>query len=105
MEKIQVVSPAGISAVKIIGAAPRINDLNGKTICEVWNGVFKGDITFPILRKLLKAKYPTVKIIPFTEFYHLPGSDVPNHQRELAQQIVASAKEKGCDALISGNGA
>ncbi len=105
MEKMQVVSPAGISAVKIIGAAPRIGDLNGKTVCEVWNGVFKGDITFPIIRKLLKEKYPGVKIIPYTEFYHLPGSDVPKHQRELAQQIVASAKEKGADALISGNGA
>ncbi|MBX3651654.1 MAG: hypothetical protein KF771_09800 [Burkholderiales bacterium] len=105
MEMMQVVSPAGISAAKIINASPRIEDLNGKTVCEVWNGVFKGDITFPIIRKLLKAKYPGVKIIPFTEFYHLPGSDVPKHQRELAQQIVASAKEKGCDAILSGNGA
>jgi len=105
MEKMQVVSPVGISAVKIIGVAPRIDDLNGKTICEVWNGVFKGDITFPIIRKLLKEKFPDVKIIPYTDFYHLPGSDVPKHQRELAQQIAASAKEKGADALISGNGA
>jgi len=105
MEKMQVVSPAGISAVKITSAAPRIDDLNGKTIGEVWNGVFKGDITFPIIRNLLIEKYRGLKIIPYTEFYHLPGSDVPKHQRELAHQIVASAKEKGCDALISGNGA
>ena len=105
MEILEVVSPAGINAVKISGAAPRIDDLNGKTVCEVWNGVFKGDITFPMIRKLLKEKYPGVKIIPYTEFYHLPGSDVPQHQRELAQRIVAAAREKGCDALISGNGA
>lgn len=105
MEKLEVVSPAGISAVKISGAARRIDDLNGKTVCEVWNGVFKGDVTFPILRKLLKEKYPGVKVVPYTEFYHLPGSDVPEQQRELARQIVAMAREKGCDALISGNGA
>ena len=105
MEKLEVVSPAGLEAVKTTGAARRIDNLNGKTVGEVWNGVFKGDLTFPIIRKLLKAKYPGVKVIPYTEFYHLPGSDVPAHQRELARQIVATAREKGCDALISGNGA
>jgi hypothetical protein len=63
------------------------------------------DVTFPVIRRLLKQKYPDVKIVPYTEFYHLPGSDVPEHQRELARQIVATAREKGCDALISGNGA
>jgi hypothetical protein len=105
MEKLEVVSPAGLEAVKTTGAARRIDDLNGKTVGEVWNGVFKGDLTFPIIRKLLKAKYPGVKVIPYTEFYHLPGSDVPAHQRELARQIVATAREMGCDALISGNGA
>lgn len=105
MEKLEVVSPAGITTVKLSSAARRLDDLNGKTVCEVWNGVFKGDISFPILRKLLKEKYPEVKVIPYTEFYHLPGSDIPERQLELARQIVAMAREKGCDALISGNGA
>jgi hypothetical protein len=105
MEKLEVVSPAGFSGVKISGAARRIDDLNGKTVGEIWNGVFKGDITFPMIRKLLKEKYPGVKIIPYTEFYHLPGSDIPQQQRELAQQLVATAREKGCEALITGNGA
>lgn len=105
MEKLQVLSPAGLEAVKVRGVARRLGDLNGKTVGEVWNGVFKGDVTFPIIRMLLKAKYPGVKVIPYTEFYHLPGSDAPEHQRELARQIVATAREKGCDALISGNGA
>ena len=105
MEKLEAVSPVGLEAVKVTGATRRLSDLNGKTVGEVWNGVFKGDVTFPIIRRLLKEKYPGVKVIPYTEFYHLPGSDVPEHQRELARQIVAKAQEKGCDALISGNGA
>jgi hypothetical protein len=33
------------------------------------------------------------------------GSDHPAKQRELAQKMAALAKEKGCDAVISGNGA
>ena len=105
MEKLEVISPAGGAAVKVSAIAPRLDDLNGKTVAEVWNGVFKGDITYPVIRKLLQAKFPRIKIIPYTEFYHLPGSDVPAHQRELARETVAKARALGCDALISGNGA
>jgi hypothetical protein len=105
MEKLAVVSPAGRAAVKVTGVAPRLADLNGKTVGEVWNGVFKGDLTFPVIRKLLQARYPGIRIVPYTEFYHLPGSDVAAHQRELARDVVAKAMETGCDALISGNGA
>jgi hypothetical protein len=105
MGKFHVVSPVGAQAVKAMGAAQRLADLNGKTIGEIWNGAFKGDITFPILRKLLQKRYPALNIIPYTEFPHAPGSDHPVQQRERAQRVAALAKEKGCDALISGNGA
>ena len=105
MEKLHVVSPAGLDVVTPGGSAPRIDNLDGKTVGEVWNGVFKGDFTFPLIRKLLQAKYPRLKVIPYTEFPHVPGSDNPTRQRELARQIAVAAKEKGCDAIISGNGA
>jgi hypothetical protein len=42
MEKLEVVSPAGLEAVKATGTASRLPDLNGRTVGEVWNGVFKG---------------------------------------------------------------
>jgi hypothetical protein len=105
MSKIEVVSPAGLEVVKRSGSARRLDSLDGKTIGEVWNGVFKGDFTFPIVRKLLEQKYPRLRIIPYTEFPHTPGSDNPTQQRERARRIAAMAKEKGCDAVISGNGA
>jgi hypothetical protein len=105
MSTIEVVSPVGLEVVKRSGSAPRLGSLDGKTIGEVWNGVFKGDFTFPIIRKLLQQKYPRLRIIPYTEFPHTPGSDNPTQQRERARLIAAMAKEKGCDAVISGNGA
>jgi hypothetical protein len=105
IEKLEVVSPAGIEVVRRRGASPRIADLNGKTVCEVWNGVFKGDQTFPVMRKLLTQKYPSIKIIPYTEFPHMPGGDNPREQRERAQLVARLATEKGAHALISGNGA
>jgi len=105
MEKLEVVSPVGLDAVKLSGAARRIDDLNGKTVCEVWNGVFKGDIAFPIIRKLLKEKYPGLKVIPYTDFPHAPGNDNPAEQRERARQTAVIAKERAADALISAVGA
>jgi hypothetical protein len=102
---LEVVSPLGLAAVGLARAAPRLPNLNGKTIGEFWNGVFKGDQTFPVIRRLLEHRFPSLKIIPFTEFPHAPGSDDPAQQRERARRMAALAGEKGCDAVISGNGA
>ena len=105
MEKYDVVSPLGIEVVKRQGVSPRLDDLNGKTIAEVWNGVFKGDQTFPVIRKFLQQKFPQIKIIPFTEFPHYAGGDNAKEQRERAQLVARMAKEKGVHGVISGNGA
>ena len=104
-EKLPVVSPAGIDSVQRTGAAQRLENLQGKMVCEVWNGVFKGDMTFPVIRKLLKERYPDLKIIPYTEFPHARGSDDPANQREHARRVAEFAREAGCSAVISGNGA
>lgn len=105
MEKIEVVSPVGGDVIRQTTVAPRLPDLAGKTVCEMWNGVFKGDFTFPVIRELLQEKYPGVKVIPYTEFPFFHGGDNPTYQAKLARKMAALAKEKGCDALISGNGA
>jgi hypothetical protein len=59
---------------------------------------------FPVYRELLRARFPGVRIIPYTEFPVSPWKGAPEHQREVARQIAKIAKDKGCDALISGNG-
>ena len=105
MEKLAVVSPLGLEAVRLTATAPRLADLNGKTVGEIWNGVFKGDVTFPIIRKLLLKRYPGLKIIPYTEFPHVPGADNPSAQRERARHVARLVEEKRCDAVIAGNGA
>lgn len=104
MEKMEVISPVGGPVVGKTNIAPRLKTLEGKTVCETWNGDFKGDFMFPVYRELLKERYPGVKIIPYTEFPSSPLSGTPAFQREIAKQIATMAKERGCDALISGNG-
>ena len=105
MDRFDVISPAGLPVVRQRGIAQRLDALRGKTIGEVWNGLFKGDQTFPIIRELLKARVPGIKIVPYTEFPYRHGGDNPTHQKAVAAEIASLAKLKGCDALITGNGA
>lgn len=106
MQEIErVISPiGGESVVEKKTMAPRLETLNGKTVCETWNDDFKGDFMFPIYRELLKKRYPEVKVIPYSEFPRSTWKSTPEYQREVSKQIVKLAKERGCDALISGNG-
>lgn len=63
-----------------------------------------GYVTFPIIRELLQKRYPGLRVIPYTEF---PVQDVHCSTREQLERVdatVALAIEKGCDALITGNG-
>lgn len=104
MDSFDVISPVGGPVIRQAGIAPRLSDLHGKTVGEVWNGVFKGDQTFPVIRQMLKERFPSITIIPYTEFPFRHGGDNPTQQNQLAAEIAAMAREKGCDALISGNG-
>jgi len=99
--KLSVVSPVGEHPGKASQIAPRLRDLNGKTVGEVWNGGFRADATFPIIRQLLKKRYPGVKVIPYTELPAVtPFGDTDKMCAELREALL----KKGADAVISGNG-
>jgi len=104
MEKFEVLSPLGLSILTRKNVAPRLDTLEGKTIGETWNEDFKGDLMFPLYRELLKERFPGVKVVPYTEFPSSTLRGTPEYQREVARKIAQMAREKGCAALISGNG-
>ena len=101
----KVVSPVGLPDAVTSSASKRLGDLDGKVIAEIWNGDFKGDVTFPLIRAKLLQHYPTLRIVPYSEFPHTHVSDDPARQRERAGSIAAQVKAMGCDAVISGVGA
>lgn len=92
---LEVYDPTGaIEVTKLF--APRLDSLEGKTICEVSNSGWEARRTFPLIRELLQQAYPTATIIPYTEF--------PEGTRNIdIDEIGAMAKEKGCEAAILGN--
>jgi hypothetical protein len=104
--KLKVVSPIGeeLGEKKTL-LAPRPGTLNGKTVCEIWNGGFKADVMFPIIEKMLRERYPDVKTVPFTEFPAVTIDSLdPARKGPTLEAVRAALVAKGCDALITGNG-
>ena len=99
-----VVSPVGQLTVEQITQAPRLDDLAGKTICSVINNSFMSWITAPLYEKLLAEKYPTARVIPNTEMPRARKAPAPGTTDKDTDAMIAALKEKGCDALIVGNG-
>ena len=100
----KVVSPIGESTVKRAAMAPRLDTLAGKTVCMVWNSAFKSDVTLPAIGETLKKQYPGVKIVPYTDMPNAFLPEPPGTPRKQSEALQALYKEKGCDAVISGNG-
>lgn len=104
--RLTVVSPLGESITqKTTRLAPRLDTLNGKTVGEIWNGGFKADVMFPIIEEMLRARYPEVRFIPYTEFPAVTIASLESVKKAGTLEAVRSALlEKGCDAVITGNG-
>ena len=104
--QLKVVSPLGTEVgEQKTPLAPRLDTLNGKTVCEIWNGGFKADVMFPIIEQMLRERYPTVRMIPFTEFPTVTIASLGSAKKaETLEAVRAALLAKGCDAVITGNG-
>ena len=79
--------------------APRLKNLNGKTIGEISNRIWESDRIFPLIRKLLKSRFPDIKFVPYTD---LPaGLDNIQDNEDIGNVVAA----KGCDAIIGSSAA
>jgi hypothetical protein len=99
---LKVYNPTGAIEVKQV-FAPRLADLNGKTICEISNDSWEASRTFPAIREVLLRQFPTAKIVPYTEFPYGAGSAGGGSYAMDDDRIVDMVKTKGCQAVITGN--
>ena len=102
--KLGVVSPEGLPLRPVDRVSRHLDTLEGKTIGEVYNNHFKGEFMFETYRRLFKARYPGIKIVPFDKFPIVYVGGDPASQKKTAKDIARLAKEWGVDAIISGNG-
>ena len=104
MQKLGVISPEGLPLGATAGASRPLASLDGTTIGEVYNNHFQGELMFQTYRRLFREKYRGVRIIPFDQFPIVyVGGDAAS-QKKVAKEIAALAKERGCNAIITGNG-
>ena len=92
--------PRGGKTVEVSALAPRLDDLNGKTVCQLWDYLFRGDEIFPMLEEALRERYPDVKFVRYEEFGSTHGGD----EREVMRALPDKLKQLGADAVISGMG-
>ena len=55
--------------------APRLETLEGKTVAQIWDYLFKGDQVFELLEAGLKARYPGVRFVSWREFGSTHGGE------------------------------
>ncbi len=100
----RVVRPTGDVVRPMITQAPRLDTLDGKTICLTSNQGFKSHVTFPVITELLRQKYPNLKIISPEDMPRAVKPPAEGAKDPATEAMTAALRQKGCQAVISGNG-
>jgi hypothetical protein len=94
----RVVWPRGARRTETAALAARLDTLEGKTIGQLWDDLFRGDEIFPVLEEELGRRYPGVRFVRYDAFGSTHGAQ---EQRVLAD-LPETLRRFGVDAVISG---
>ena len=78
--------------------APRLDTLEGKTVAQLWDELFKGDIVFELLEEGLKKRYPSITFVSWKVF----GSTHGGNEKAALAALPEKLREHGVDAVMSG---
>ncbi|AOT71324.1 hypothetical protein [Geosporobacter ferrireducens] len=101
----EVVWPSGKSGVKKGLLAPRLEDLEGKTICELSHDSYRGDDIFPVLRESLRKRYKNIKFVEYDTFGNFRDPRKYGAELEKLPGLRDLMLSHNCDAVIAGMGA
>jgi hypothetical protein len=97
-ERYRVVWPRGARTMQASDVAPRLTSLEGKTIGQLWDDLFRGDEIFPILEEELSRRFPGVRFVRYDTF----GSTHGRHEQRVLAELPDMLKRYEVDAVISG---
>ena len=97
----EVLWPLSRKTVAARPGAPRVADLNGKVICELWDFNFRGETIYPLVREYIKARYPQTTFVEYSNFGNFHGAKAESVISQLPDQL----RSRNCDAVIIGIGA
>ena len=93
-----VLWPLGARPSTAIDFADRLDDLNGKTLAEVWSWMWGGDVAFATLRERLKARYPDIRFVSYEEFGNIHGAD----ENDVVARLPERLRQHSVDGVILG---
>ena len=96
----EVVWPRGERTSGIVPLAKRLDTLEGKTLCALWDWLFYGDKMFPTIEEELAKRYPESKFVSYEAFDSTHGGGEASMLAALPDKL----KQNKCDAVISGVG-
>ena len=96
----EVFWPRSPRQTKVKPLAKRLDTLDGKTIAQLWDFLFRGDQVFELLEEGIKKRYPNVRFVSWREFGNTHGSD----EAQVLADLPKRFKELGVDGVISGMG-
>jgi hypothetical protein len=94
----EVFWPRAPRQIRTKALAPRLDALEGKTVAQLWDYLYRGDQVFELLEEGLKARFPGVRFVSWREF----GSTHGGEERAALAALPQRFKELGVDAVISG---
>ncbi|HYF21305.1 MAG TPA: hypothetical protein VEA40_25810 [Ramlibacter sp.] len=78
--------------------APRLASLEGKTVAQLWDFIFRGDEVFAALEGALAERYPGIRFVGWRELGNIHGAD----ERKMVAALPERLKALGVDAAIVG---
>jgi len=97
-----VLWPLARRAARTRALAARLPDLNGKTIAELWDVIFRGETIYPLVREHIRKRFPGVKFVDYTHFGNFYGA---REEQNIGERLPDQLREHGADAVIVGIGA
>ncbi len=94
----RVLWPRGRKTAELTPLARRLDTLDGKTVGQLWDDLFRGDEIFPMLEDELRHRFPGVKFVNYRTFGSTHGRD----ERTVIAELPERLRQNGVDAVISG---
>lgn len=99
-QEYEVLWPRGPRQSQLQPLAKRLDTLNGKTVAQLWDYLFRGDEMFASLEEGLKARFPGIRWVSWREFGSIHGAE----DRQVVASLPARFRELGVDAVVTAIG-
>ena len=95
----EVLWPRGKRVTTGARLAKRLDTLEGKIVCELWDWIFKGDLMFAAWERELTKRYPGIQLVSWKEFGEIHGGNekavlaaLPEPSRKVVARIFRALR-------------